>query len=301
MSKVLPPTEGEEWAVAVAWVQQVLGRVTWHPSTNAGALDLASLALTSMPPEIGQLAELSGIILSDNRLTSVPPELGQLAALARLYLDGNRLTSLPHEIGQLTALFKLHLKNNRLASLPAELAQIKRLNTLSLDDRGMPGVPFRFGGYDRWMAAFLFFCVVCLRLWSCQGGLVGLIFTVAIPCLFYFGERLNARDSSLPAALALIQRLDTLALDEYGQYGIFGVPRRDSVRALFGFWLGFWWTDFSFWLNQRDQRVIVFVVYLITASLCKGLGQQFGRLICRMISSASTWNNPVCLFLLEDR
>ncbi|MBE9561738.1 MAG: leucine-rich repeat domain-containing protein, partial [Proteobacteria bacterium] len=49
----------------------------------------------------GNVTELS---LGSNQLSSLPPEIGNLTQLTKLYLIGNQLSSLPPEIGNLTQL-----------------------------------------------------------------------------------------------------------------------------------------------------------------------------------------------------
>src|SRR5258708_5771276 len=76
------------------------------------SLDLSHLGLTTLPPEIGQLKDLTELDLMLNQLTTLPPEIGQLTALTKLDLMMNQLTTLPPEIGQLTALTHLDLDSN---------------------------------------------------------------------------------------------------------------------------------------------------------------------------------------------
>ena len=54
-------------------------------------LELSSLGLTTLPPEIGQLTALTQLDLCDNQLTSLPPEIGQLTVLTQLDLSDNQL------------------------------------------------------------------------------------------------------------------------------------------------------------------------------------------------------------------
>src|SRR5258706_434210 len=56
--------------------------------------------------------------LNGNKIAEIPPEIGQLTNLTTLYLYNNALTSLPPEIGQLTNLTTLSLYNNTLTSPP---------------------------------------------------------------------------------------------------------------------------------------------------------------------------------------
>ena len=74
---------------------------------NLGRLWLENNHLTgSIPPGLGELANLDWLSLSGNDLTgSIPPELGGLANLRGLLLGGNNLTgSIPAEIGGLANL-----------------------------------------------------------------------------------------------------------------------------------------------------------------------------------------------------
>jgi len=66
--------------------------------TNATALDLSELQLTSVPESIGQLANLTTLYLAQNQLTTVPESLGNLANLTTLYLHDNEQLNLSAEI-----------------------------------------------------------------------------------------------------------------------------------------------------------------------------------------------------------
>ena len=70
----------------------------------------------SIPPEIGNLTNLTHLYLYGNQLTgSIPSEIGNLTNLTYLNLYGNQLTdSIPSEIGNLTNLEKLYLNGNQL-------------------------------------------------------------------------------------------------------------------------------------------------------------------------------------------
>jgi len=81
------------------------------------SLDLSESGLTgSIPPEIGNLINLTELWLGYNQLSgSIPPEIGNLTNLTELRLDYNQLTgSIPSEIGNLTNLEWLTLNNNQL-------------------------------------------------------------------------------------------------------------------------------------------------------------------------------------------
>ena len=76
----------------------------------------------SIPPEIGNLSNLTYLSLRSNQLTgSIPSEIGNLTNLNFLYLGSNGLTgSIPSEIGNLTNLTHLDLSDNQLTGLIPE-------------------------------------------------------------------------------------------------------------------------------------------------------------------------------------
>lgn len=101
-------------------------------------VNLNQTGLTSLPPEIGNCAQLRELLLEGNRLTGLPPELGNCAQLRTLDLGRNHLTTLPAEIGRCEHLERLHLQNNKLVALPPEIGLCQQLQIL--DIRGNPGL-----------------------------------------------------------------------------------------------------------------------------------------------------------------
>ena len=72
--------------------QDELVEIIWEArATGSGTLDLSAKGLTTLPPEIGYLTELTDLKLENNRLTELPPEIGDLTRLGRLDLNRNRL------------------------------------------------------------------------------------------------------------------------------------------------------------------------------------------------------------------
>jgi internalin A len=102
-------------------------------------LDLSNKGITELPPEIGQLTQLTKLILWGNNLTVLPSEIGQLIHLTELEIYMNQLTALPKEIGQLTQLTSLVLFDNRLTALPKEIDQLSNLEGLILGDMVLGG------------------------------------------------------------------------------------------------------------------------------------------------------------------
>jgi internalin A len=109
--------------------------------TNLTSLHLRRNQLTGLPPQTSQLTKLTDVYLPDNRLTSLPPEIFQLTNLTCLDLSGNQLTSLPPEISQLTNLSALYLRDNQLTSLPREISQLTKLTYLDLSSNKLTSLP----------------------------------------------------------------------------------------------------------------------------------------------------------------
>jgi len=120
---------------------KALKRIKKAARTGATELDLSELGLTSLPPEIGGLTNLTTLWLNENQLTSLPPEIGGLANLTELYLYKNQLTSLPLEIGGLADLTTLVVGFNQLMSLPKEIGGLANLTTLSFNNNRLTSLP----------------------------------------------------------------------------------------------------------------------------------------------------------------
>jgi internalin A len=94
-------------------------------------LDLSGMALSELPPEIGNLVSLKRLILGKwdqkksrvfrNNLTVLPQELIQLQQLEELNLSFNEITTLPESIGKLISLERLVLEKNPITNIPPEI------------------------------------------------------------------------------------------------------------------------------------------------------------------------------------
>jgi hypothetical protein len=126
-------------------------------------LNLSGNALTSLPDDLPRLHRLRVIFCSDNPFTTLPPVLGQCAQLEMVGFKACRIAHVPAEalpprlrwftltdnhieqllaaIGQCQRLQKLMLAGNRLTQLPAELAQCSRLELLRISANRFEALP----------------------------------------------------------------------------------------------------------------------------------------------------------------
>jgi Leucine-rich repeat (LRR) protein len=121
-----------------------LERIQQAAEIDALKLDLSSLGLTAVPPEIGTLEQLEVLYLGWNRLQHLPAEIGQLKNLQVLFVNSNELQQLPTEIGQLTNLAYLTAAYNRLNDLPASMSNLRKLRILNLNNNKLSQLPTQF-------------------------------------------------------------------------------------------------------------------------------------------------------------
>ena len=88
-----------------------------------------------IPPEIGNLTNLTYLNISVNQLIGeIPEEIGNLTNLTYLRLNDNQLTGeIPLSIGNLTNLEELYLYNNELTGdIPEEVCDLIESNDLNI-------------------------------------------------------------------------------------------------------------------------------------------------------------------------
>jgi len=120
---------------------KVLQLIEEAAESKQPSLNISYNQLTTLPPEITELTNLTEIYLYGNQLTTLPPEITKLTNLTVLVLSGNQLTTLPHEIAKLTNLAELYLSGNQLTSLPPEIAKLTNLTVLDLFDNQLTSLP----------------------------------------------------------------------------------------------------------------------------------------------------------------
>ena len=102
-------------------------------------VDLASRGLSSLPPEILELATLT----KQTNLVSGMLEHGtSLETHLRLYLANNSLRTIPIEILDLTNLRMLSLRRNKLTSVPPGIRRLVSLETLNVSANKLSYLPF---------------------------------------------------------------------------------------------------------------------------------------------------------------
>ncbi|KAI3829182.1 hypothetical protein L1987_03299 [Smallanthus sonchifolius] len=108
--------------------------------------------LGQIPPEIGQLKNLSGLYLHFNGLHGeIPKEIAELTQLTELYLNVNNLSGqIPQELEKMENVQVLQLCYNQLSgSLPTQLGSLKKLNVLALQYNQLTGaIPATLGNLE---------------------------------------------------------------------------------------------------------------------------------------------------------
>lgn len=97
------------------------------------ALDLSSLKLEDVPPQITHLTHIKILHLNKNNLTSFPEELEDLTELRVLSAKFNKLREISHQFRNLQHLKVLGLSHNELTTLPDSLVRLTALHILEID------------------------------------------------------------------------------------------------------------------------------------------------------------------------
>ncbi|MCW5211466.1 leucine-rich repeat domain-containing protein [Desulfobulbus sp. TB] len=125
--------------------EEVLKKIHEAKANGATELYLGGMGITTLPPEIFQLLNLTVLDLRHNQFSSLPPEICQLPNLTELNLWNNRLSEQCAAICQLPNLMVLDLRNNQFSSLPPEICKLTKLKELNLYGNYISRLPSEIG------------------------------------------------------------------------------------------------------------------------------------------------------------
>ncbi|DAZ99611.1 TPA: hypothetical protein N0F65_001439, partial [Lagenidium giganteum] len=109
---------------------------------------LTDQLVPQLPPELdklGQLSQLTVLIISGNQLVDLPPSLGKLVRLKQLEAENNRIFRLPDVFEDLQRLESVRLGMNALSELPLSFCQLNSLTELDLKLNRLETLPDEFG------------------------------------------------------------------------------------------------------------------------------------------------------------
>ncbi|XP_019698581.1 leucine-rich repeat protein SHOC-2 isoform X2 [Harpegnathos saltator] len=97
--------------------------------------------LTTLPPWIMKLFNVTSLYMHGNLIEQLPVEFGKMNQLTVLNLDANQLKQVPICIGNLRNLKHLSMNNNFIEELPIELSQLSNLQILSVSSNQIIALP----------------------------------------------------------------------------------------------------------------------------------------------------------------
>jgi small GTP-binding protein len=112
--------------------EEVLNKIKKAKAYGDTTLYLGGMGITTLPPELFQLTNLTELDLRHNQFSSLPSEICKLTNLQKLNLWNNRLSDQYSAICQLPNLAVLDLRNNQFKSLPPEICNLRNLKELNL-------------------------------------------------------------------------------------------------------------------------------------------------------------------------
>ncbi|HHG85371.1 MAG TPA: leucine-rich repeat domain-containing protein, partial [Bacteroidetes bacterium] len=98
---------------------------------NLQYLEIRNCPLKSIAPELGDCAELAGLVLVDVRpLASLPDGLGKLEKLNYVEISSTNIEKLPATISNWKSVEELNVSGNNLVELPEEIGGMESLQVL---------------------------------------------------------------------------------------------------------------------------------------------------------------------------
>lgn len=106
---------------------------------NLSSLKISHNPLRKLPREIGQLKELTMLIVTNNKfLTAIPSTLSSCSKLSFLNIYNSNLQSLPDRLNNLVT---LNISNSHNPELLATVAKYKSLETLNIENNMLSALP----------------------------------------------------------------------------------------------------------------------------------------------------------------
>lgn len=88
-------------------------------------LNINQTCLETVPDEIGNLQNLTNLVLHSNAIKKLPSTIGKLSKLKVLDCSRNKLEELPAETENLPQLMTVNLCSNLLTQLPSQVSNVK--------------------------------------------------------------------------------------------------------------------------------------------------------------------------------
>jgi len=103
-------------------------------------LEISGGALTSLPPQLSRLLNLTTLIVSNNALVALPDEISVLTKLRNLEAASNAISCLPEPMANLKSLQVVDLSNNQLSSLTV-FSEMNELVSLKVGENQLTELP----------------------------------------------------------------------------------------------------------------------------------------------------------------
>lgn len=98
--------------------------------------------LTELPELIRKYgSHIQEIYLKWNKLTTLPPWIIELFNVTNLYIYGNLIKELPAELGNMSQLTVLDLSANKLEEIPSCIGNLINIESLLLNDNNIKRLP----------------------------------------------------------------------------------------------------------------------------------------------------------------